>query len=242
MLSLTSFHSWKAGSLNSPQTPLCSLALGPEESRAENRVLPGWKTGPRTCKIHNAPKSGERAEVLWRPHSFMVPVPLCCQPILTLQPSPSSWRWDPCQKLFSRANGTFSPFPCRGWAACFGSMEHQDSSCSTSCLFKGHSLASTCYRPSTMWKHQFLWGSCRVCKTTATFGQYFRRRWRHLTNAAALMKRKPRYRASKTKGPVHSGCVQPKPTLALWQMLECWGVWPQSTLVSFCCTVKPGVF
>lgn len=82
MLSLTSFHSWKAGSLNSPQTPLWLLASGTKESRAKNRVLLyGWPKDPQNPPY--AQLNGESREALGtlRLHGSRAPVlPALCDP------------------------------------------------------------------------------------------------------------------------------------------------------------------
>lgn len=87
--SLTSFHSWTAGSLNSPQALLGLLASGAEESRAEKGVRYGWPKDQENPQ-HTQFRRGSR-EVLGT-QDFAVPMLMCCQSFMSLQPSPSSRR------------------------------------------------------------------------------------------------------------------------------------------------------
>lgn len=123
-LSLTSFHSWKARSLNSPQTPLWLLASGTKESRAKNRVfLYGWPKDPQNPPY--AQLNGESREALGtlRLHGSRAPVlPALCDPaavtlLLEMGTLPRNCPSPP------GPTAPFPPFLRRGRAAPFSSTQ-----------------------------------------------------------------------------------------------------------------------
>lgn len=79
---MTSSHSWKAGSLNSPQTPLWLLAPGAEESRAENGVLlHGWPKDPQNPQYAQIRReSREALGTPWLRGSRAPVLPALCDP------------------------------------------------------------------------------------------------------------------------------------------------------------------